>query len=149
MFSFHVVEAEVRDFMNKLLREKVFDAFGVRGVFIVSFARFEIDGAIPEEARENDGGYCAWAEMRPYVFHIIKGRRPKTLKIVLSLPKEQAQMLHNNMSACFLNIMFDGTQILCTATASEKSFALDRVADEIWCEYITEFFKKNNIAVRL
>ena len=151
MLSFSIVETEVRYFMNKLLKEELFDFFDVREVDIITFARFEIDGFIPAEASE--GGkpparYCSWGELRPYVFEIIKGKRPRALKIVLSLPVEQAVLLHSNMSACFLNFMFDGIRVLCTASVSEKAFALDKAAGEVWHEYALKFFKENNIVVR-
>jgi len=147
MLSFSIVETEVRDFMNKFLREGAFDSFEVRGVDISSFARFEIDGAAPESAHEGGKTYCTWGELRPYVYNIIKGRRPRAFKAVLSLPGEQVQALHDNLSACFLNLMFNGSLILCTAAVSEKAFALDRAADEVWHAYITEFFKEKKIAI--
>jgi len=151
MLSFSIIETEVRDFMNKLLREGCFDSFEVREVDICSFARFVIGGVMPEEADEDGKDslcYCTWGELRPYVFNIIKGRRPRAFKIVLSLTAEHAAALHNNMSACFLNLMFDGNRVICTASASEKTFALDRAADGIWQEYILKFFKENKITVR-
>ncbi|MCL2699639.1 MAG: DUF5721 family protein [Defluviitaleaceae bacterium] len=141
MLSFSIAETEVREFMNKLLREDVFDSFEARGVEISSFARFEIDGVSGESC-------CSWGEMRPYVFNIIKGRRPKAFKIVLSLPVEQARALHENAAAYFLNFMFDGGEILCTAAAAEKSFSLDRAAEGAWQEFVTEFFKSKQITTR-
>ena len=151
MLSFCIIETEVRRFMDKLLREDLFDFFEVRGVDIVSFARFVIDGAIMNEAHK-DGksslSYCTWGELRPYVFNIIKGKRPRVFKIVLSLPAEQAQMLHNNVLSCFLNLMFDGSRILCTASSSERTFTLDRSFDGVWHEYILKFFKENKIVIR-
>ena len=150
MLSFSIIETEVRGFMNKLLREGSFDSFEVRAVDIWSFARFEIGGIVPVQTRE-DGktpmSYCTWGELRPYVYYIIKGKRPRTLKIVFSLPSEQAAALHNNMSVCFLNLMFDGSRVIGTASATEKTFALDKTVDGIWHEYILKFFKENTIAL--
>ena len=148
MLSFSIEETEVRDFMNKLLRDTAFDYFEVRGVIITTFARFEIGGAVSGEAREGCNGYCTWKELRPYVFGIIKGRRPRAFKIVLSLPADWAQALHSNISACFLNLIFDGNRILCTAVVSEKAFALDKAAGGVWHEYIKCFFKENKITMR-
>jgi hypothetical protein len=141
MLSFSIAETEVRDFMNKLLREEVFDSFDAREVDISSFARFVIDGV-------RDDGCCSWGELRPYVLNIIKGRRPKAFKIILSLPSEQRESLHGNAAACFLNLVFDGSEILCTAAAAEKNFALDRAALTAWQEYITVFFKDKQIITR-
>ena len=151
MLSFSIIETEVRDFMNKLLKEGCFDSFEVREVDICSFARFVIGGVMPEEADEDGKDslcYCTWGELRPYVFNIIKGRRPRAFKIVLSLPAEQAAMLHSNMSACFINLKFDGSRVTCTASASEKIFVLDRTAEGIWNEYIQKFFKENKILAK-
>ncbi len=150
MLACKIDETQVKDFMNKLLKDTVFDSFQVRGIELISYTKFEISGAIQKEYFEEAGArrFCTWEEMRPFVFHLIKSyKRPKSLKTVLSLAGENLEKIHPNATACFLNILYEGNQIQFTATATEKSFSMDKTVELRWIEYIKEFFKKHNIII--
>ncbi len=153
MLALYIIESEVRDFMNKLLREEVFDGFEVRGVELNTLTKFEINGKLdkdflPDDQKETERLYCTWSELRPHILNLIKGtKRPKTFKIVFSLPTQAVESLHKSASAYFLNLTFDGSIILITAMSSEKNFQMDKSVGNVWDEYATDFFKKNKIVV--
>ncbi len=150
MLACRIDESQVKDFMNKLLKESVFDDFQVRGIELTSYTRFEISGAVQKEYFEETGlrRYCTWEELRPVVFFLIKSyKRPKSLKIIFSLAGTDLEKIHPNATACFLNILYEGNQIQFTATATEKSFSMDKTVEIRWSEYIKEFFNKNNIFI--
>jgi hypothetical protein len=143
--------ADVKTFMGKLLREDVFAPWEVRTVELSALARFEINGALDRDFLDADPqgrAFCLWRELQPYIFGLIKGgKRPKMLKVVLSLPPAQVAELHKNAAAYFLNILFERDEILCTAASSERNFAMDKGVDRVWEEYIRDFFRQKGIEV--
>lgn len=152
MFVFKILPPDVKPFMNKLLREEAFDAFEVRGVEIAALTRFQISGALDPDFAEGDVSpdrrFCIWRELKAHVFDIVRGgKRPKHMKITLSLPPEQAAMLHENASACFLNISFEGEEVLCTTGTSEKSFTMDKTLDATWDDSVKAFVAKHGIVI--
>ncbi|MDR1530770.1 MAG: DUF5721 family protein [Clostridiales bacterium] len=157
MFVFKILEKDVKLFMQKLLREETFFDFEVRGVEVSMLTKFEINGALDRDFLPNadpsvpaERRYCLWRELQPYVFFIIKGgKRPKSLKIIFSLPQEKTAELHSNASAYFLNISFENNEVLCTTASSEKNFAMDKTVDYIWEDYIKEFFGKNGVPITI
>lgn len=115
---------------------------------IVTFTKFEISGILDEDVEDRESNYAKWEEIKPYVFDIIKGKRkPKLIKIVFSLDKEKMEKLSNNASALYLNLIYEENKAVFTTAISEKEFSLDKSLDNIWGEYIKEFFKENSIPV--
>lgn len=146
MISFSITD--IKFFMNKLLKEDTFNLFEVRGVEIYSFTKFEIDGFLEPSllgAETSSRSYCTWQELKPYVFNIIKGNvKPRSIKIIFSLDTEKSTSLHNNAAALYLNMHFVDETVTFTTGTSQKNFALDKSLDNIWEEYIRNFFKQNN-----
>ncbi len=153
MQAFNIPEPDVKSFMNRLLKESLFDGFEVRGVEVFGITRFSLSGALDNsfvEANEsgNDRAFCLWSELRPYVFQIIKGgKRPKAIRLIFSLDSVKAQSLHENAAALFLNIAYEGNSITCTTATSQKNFSLDKSMDMLWDENVINFFRENQIAV--
>ena len=134
MFIFKLDGAQIKEFMQKLLREEVFDGWEVRSVHVQNFMAFDITGA------------CEWGRLRPYVFNIISGnQRPSLLKIILALPQSEWEKVHPNGSSFFLNINFDGEELLCTTATSEKVFTMDKTVDAAWDNYVKMFMAENQI----
>ncbi len=150
MLALNIPQSEIKCFMNMLLKEEVFDKFEVRSAVINSFIQFNIDGLleIKEETESSVKNYISWKKLRPYIFNIIKGSpRPRIMKLVFSLPRDNMQKLADGASAMFLNILFESGEVLITTGASQKVFSLDKSVEAIWDEYIKKFCKKNNIPV--
>lgn len=154
MLALTATDNELKDFMNKLLKEEVFDAFEVRTAEIAMHFGIEINGLLnksllPEDAKAPERNYILWSEVRPLVFSFIKGKvKPKTIKIVLSLPMGEVQKLHKNASAYFINILFENDKIMITTASSEKVFSMDKAVGDCFDSYVAEFFNKNNIVCR-
>lgn len=154
MIVINIQEAEIKDFMSKLIKEETFDTFEVRGVEINSFTKIEISGIqdkdfLSDYEKEFEiKKYCTWKKLRPYVFNIIKGnKRPRSIKIVFSLKSEKLSALHENASALFLNMNFENNEILFITGVSQKNFSLDKSLDNLWDDFVIQFFKENNIFV--
>ncbi|MCL2664959.1 MAG: DUF5721 family protein [Defluviitaleaceae bacterium] len=144
MQVFNVADAAVREFMQRLLRENIFDAFDVRGVDLVSFTGFEIDGIDRRETERRK--FCRWSELRPHIHEIVKsGPKPKTLKIIFSLAEETAAAFHPNAAALFINLLYENGAVALTAAAGQKNFSLDKSMEQQWDMYAENFLTENKI----
>lgn len=145
---------DTKSFMNLLLKQDTFDQFLFRQGEIVTFASFIIEGKrhmdfYSEEEREALPRYALWEEMRPFVFQAIKGNRlPKAIKLVFSLSEEKTERLPNT-AAAFLNILFREHTLFCTTATAQANFSLDKSGENLWEEYVLEFFKKNAISIEI
>ena len=152
MFAFKIIASELKNFMNLLLREDTFDQFEARDVEVVNFTKFLISGIEEEISEGEEDGQrrkiCSWSVLRPYIFHIIKGeKRPKLIKIAFSPPPSSWASIHPNGSAFFLNMQYNGEEVLFTTAVSEKSFSLDKQVEAAWEEYVKEFFRSKHIVI--
>ena len=153
MLVFKITESDVKAFMAQLLRDDTFYLFDVRGVEIAAMTKFQISGALDKdyiegEAEQEAGLYCPWRLLQPTVRELIKGKkRPKSIKLTLSLPAERTSALHQNASAFFLNISYEHDEILCTTGASEKHFSMDKAVNAAWDDYIKAFIEEKNVVI--
>jgi len=153
MLAITLSEAETKGFMNKLLKEEMFDGFDVRSVVVNSFVRLELDGTPEQPAAEGDTvqkpAYCVWSKVRPYVFQFIRGsERPKSMKFIFALAAADVEAMFPEAAALFLNITFDG-QISVTTGASQKKFTLDKTLDHAWGSYVQSYLEENNIKIEM
>ncbi len=80
----------VRQFMNRIMREDVLDAFLLREAVLVSRTRVHLYGAL----EDGGGGFASWAEMKPAAAELIKlGGKPKSLKLVLSARQAKREIV--------------------------------------------------------
>ena len=151
MIVFQVTGEDVKKMMRHLLREETFDHFEVRGVEIAAMTKFQISGDMDkgflnEGAEQSEGNaalYCTWRVIRPIAFYLVKGKkRPKSIKLTLSLPAGQTAALHPNAAAYFLNLHYENDEILCTTGTSEKRFAMDKAVDAAWDDDVRAFFAR-------
>ena len=153
MYAFGISDSEVKNFMNKLLKENCFDDFELRNVQIKSFAKFDIDGRIERKFIENnnlsdDKFFCEWRKIKPYVFNFVKGKiKPSFMKIVISAPENLAAEISENAAALFINFVFENDRVICTTGTAQKNFMLDKSLDAAWDNYVKSFFKDIQIAV--
>jgi len=157
MYVFYIRDGEVKNFMNKILRERFFDDFDLRNVEIQSFAKFDINGKanedfLKDESQEDDNTdkvfFCKWGRVRPYVFEFVKGKiKPSYMKFVISASKELLEKISDNAAALFLNFVFEKDCVVCTTGTAQKNFSLDKKLEIAWEEYVKEFFRDIQIAV--
>jgi len=156
MYVFYISGEEVKNFMNKILRENYFDDFQVRTVEIHSFVRLAIDGKFDENFIKEEKGesfdenlfFSDWGRVRRYVFDFVKGKvKPSYMKFVFSAPDELLCKISENAAALFLNFTFEKDRVVCTTGTSQKKFELNRELDLAWEEYVRAFFKNIQITV--
>ncbi|MDR1537944.1 MAG: DUF5721 family protein [Clostridiales bacterium] len=150
MLVFEIKGEAVKSVMNQLLKGVAFDGFLVRGIEICTITKFEISGILDKSflsGNQSDlsgRNFCLWSELKPYAFGLIKGsKKPKSIKIVFSLPDSQAQAIHENAAAMFLNLSFEEEKLILSAAASQKNFSLDKTMLLMWEGRVRDFFKDN------
>lgn len=145
MYSFYIKDNETKKFMNLLLKESTFDRFECCACELTTLTQIKIDGRINKDFYEEKPNryFCLWAELKPIVFFLVKGKKlPKHIKIVLMLSESACQRLHPNGKSCFLNITFkDGRLLFVTGTA-QREFSPDRELDTIWDNTVKRLFAK-------
>jgi hypothetical protein len=142
LLSFFIEENAVKDFMNRLLRESIFDGFEARTVDITALACISIFG---QTESENDN-ILTWSEIKPLVTAVIKsGPRPRYMKIIFSANKELTVSVHENAKALFLNMTYENNKISFTTACAQKVFTLDKSLDKQWDVWVKDFFMGNKI----
>jgi hypothetical protein len=154
MLAFEITGNALKNIMRQLLVGDAFDGFFVRGVEICALTKFEMSGILDkgfaaEEGKEPPSrNFCLWSELKPYAYGLVKGsKKPRAMRIVLSLPDEQAKGMHENAAALFLNMSFDADKLTLTTVTSQKIFTMDKSMDHAWEEYVSNFFKSLGCAV--
>lgn len=154
-----------KEFTRHLFIGNIFHPFLLCEATITTFNTFHIDGSLKksfytEEEQEamhlDSRDFSTWEECKPFSFSIIKGKHtPLHFKIIFQLSKRDMErflissgvsMSPEDLFGLYLNITFDGTNLICTTGSSIKTFTLDKTLDNSWDFWVTTFFKQNGIA---
>jgi hypothetical protein len=138
MLALEMEKTQTKEFMSRLLKEDLFDGFEARVVEIVTAERITVD-TTPNSP--------PWNETRPLIYSIIKlCPKPTQIKIVFSYTN--AQEIHTNAAALFLNTLYENDTITFTTAVSQKEFALDKTTESAWDTFIKDFFIKAKLMVK-
>ncbi len=154
----------IKEFMNILLRTDTFDSFLLSECSITTYMTFLLDGhchadffspedeAYKKAAQEE---YIPFSLVRPACFDLIKGKRtPSSFKFVFQLSRENlmrtlASASHSitaeDISALYLNLIFQNQQLTCTTGVSRHTFSMDKSLEHVWDELVKRFLKKHKI----
>lgn len=152
MLVFSIEKDEVKNFMNKLLKEDIFDNFEVRSFEVETIVKYEIMGNINQEylSDNEERFFVKWKELKPFICAIIKGnKKPKYMKMIFSLEEKAVENLCENAKAMFLNVNYANDEILVTTGTSQKSFSLAKMEDKVWEDAVLKFFAKNEININI
>lgn len=154
--------ADTKDFMQKLLIQKVFDQFYLLEGEVATFASFKIDGELnsawytSDETEILEGRqYSRWAEVKPVIFQLMKGRKlPVHFRFVLQLSEANTEWLLNKyhlesvkeqLTGLYLNIRYQGQKLVCVTGLSYRTFVMDKTLERLWDETARQFMKQNHI----
>lgn len=150
-------------FMKHLLLAETFDHFLFIEGEITTFSKFSIDGYLQksffEDTEQPNVEFSFWKQIRDYCFSIIKGKQtPLNFKFIFSLsPENTARLITQNqldfhpedVQGLYLNIRFDGTDLLCITGTSLKTFSMDRSLEQAWDKMVQKFFIQKDIAFEI
>lgn len=149
--------------MKHLLLTETFDHFLFIEGEITTFSKFSIDGYLQksffEDTEQPNVEFSFWKQIRDYCFSIIKGKQtPLNFKFIFSLsPENTARLITQNqldfhpedVQGLYLNIRFDGTDLLCITGTSLKTFSMDRSLEQAWDKMVQKFFIQKDIAFEI
>lgn len=150
-------------FMKHLLLTETFNHFLFIEGEITTFSKFSIDGYLQksffEDTEQPNVEFSFWKQIRDYCFSIIKGKQtPLNFKFIFSLsPENTARLITQNqldfhpedVQGLYLNIRFDGTDLLCITGTSLKTFSMDRSLEQAWDKMVQKFFIQKDIAFEI
>ena len=137
--------------MSCLLKKDLFDHFEVREVTLHTFYKLHIDGKrnmdfYTEDEKEGLSEYISWAQMRDYIFELIKGKKsPTYLKVVLSTKEQETQDISSDVSTFFLNIVYNAGAIQCTTGTAYTTFSLDKTPEKAWDDKMVRFLSSQEL----
>lgn len=158
--------SNVRNFMNKLLMQNVFDSFYLVEASVSSYCTFEISGrtnaAWFSSGADNSPSappfsYASWSTIRPHMFNIIKGEKtPLKMKIILACTADEIERIlrsdpdcsgihADQVSGMFLNISFEKKDLFLTTGTAMKTFTMDRSAEKAFDKVMSVFLARQGI----
>jgi len=148
--------ADVKNFMNDILKGTTFNDWEARDVEIVTFTKFNISCIVNkaflslEQQEQLTSNYLKWSDLQSIVYTIIKGKTPPShIKIVLAYPSLELNNNLENIESILINIGFEKGNINITTGTSSTTFSLDKSNDQLCDEIIKDFLQKNNISYQL
>ena len=157
--------AEVKDFMNKLLCQDVFDHFLIQEAVITTNVSCHIDSTLQkdfytleelEEQNLTGLSFVPYGLLRSSCFNLIKGKKtPSYFKFSLLLSPENlkrtlsqtgSSFTENDISAVFLNIRFQNGELTVTTGISYRIFSTDKTLEHEWDTLLKRFLTKNQIS---
>lgn len=155
---------DVRDFMKKLLLADTFDTFLLTEAAVTTYVTFHVDGQLHEDYFGADEaeqlavekcGYVLWRRLRPFFFELMKGKNtPLSFRIVFRLAPHNVSALirqsglavaAEDVDGLFLNVRYDGKELVCTSGTALHVFSLDKSLEHAWDGMLERFFKKKEI----
>lgn len=150
---------KVKESMSKILLSDTFDSFYCISAEIVTFSTFTIDGFLKKEFYEESDTptreYALWKEVREHCFSYIKGRRtPLRFSFVFGLSAENTEKLLDStdlpfrlsdISGLYINIRFDGQNLICTTGTSMNTFTMDKSLEQLWDQMVRKFLAKKGL----
>ncbi|MCD8153263.1 MAG: DUF5721 family protein [Clostridiales bacterium] len=152
---------DLKDFTEKLFIGSVFDPFFLVEASFTTFGRFSIDGRLQKEffdtderklLQENARTYTYWGDVKYYCRFIIRGKRtPLQFKIILSSDGKIGNRLSVSpgiADGLYLNLQFRDGLLQCTTGVSLKTFSPDRKPEQLWDDFILNYFRSQEILFR-
>lgn len=156
---------DIKDFMAQLLGGELFDSFWLVEASITTYNTFTIDGTLHRDFFEpslvealdrNRRTHSLWREVKPFCFSIIKGKHtPLHFKIVFQLSRDNtdiavkdsgAMLAPSDVSGLYLNLQYNGQELICTTGTSLRIFTMDKAFDSAWDNMVLGFLKQHGIA---
>lgn len=154
----------LKSFMSHLLVGDSFDSFWLSEASITTGNTFTIDGALhPEfyspEAQEIlercHRTHSLWKEIKPLCYSIIRGKQtPLQFRFVFRLSYEKTRQAlaasglavdPEQVKGLFLNVQYNGSQLVCTTGTAMGAFTLDKSLDRLWDQMALRFFQERDI----
>ncbi len=149
---------DIKGFMGKLLSDS-FDEMLLYKADVKTATTLSIDGILNKafydsEDELGDRKYALWQEIKGVFFQAIRGKKlPLSFKISLMpdgkliesmINREAVAVDRDNISALFMNIIYERGRLAIITGSSYKTFSLDKTVDRMWDKFVTDWMKYYN-----
>lgn len=151
-------------FMNRLLKDGIFDHFLLQEAVVAQAVTYHIDGTVNTDFFDENEGmpagmsglkYIPFERVRPICFELIRGKKkPGYFKFVFLLsPENQKNTVERSgssfqdgdITAMYINLIYRNNALLCTTGIACRLFSLDKTLDREWNRLVQVFFKQHGI----
>lgn len=154
-----------KKFTHELLVGDLFDRFLCCKVVLHHNVDYVIDGHYnlsffdtEEQEAKKQQIYASWAELKPIVFQIIKGKRlPEGFQIVLAASTESIEKLLgkcpstiklHQVEGLYVNLYYKNEALTLTTGSSYTVFTMDNSLDQLFKDAVVKLIRSKNIVFR-
>lgn len=144
---------EIKEFISELLKNEKYDSFYLYEARIKTELDYYINGRLNKEFFDEVADmqeYVYWKDIKQTVSEPIKGDRlPVSFKLLLMFNRDNITRLveMNNLpvnpddvSALFMNVYYENSELNVTTGTSLKIFTLDKTLENMWDESVGKYY---------
>ncbi len=155
---------DVKDFMNKLLRNEVFDHFLLQEAVITGAATYTINGQLTkgfyseDEVEEHQLSGCRFlpfSMLRGNCFDLIKGKKtPSSFRFVFllspanmekTIASVESSYTPSDITGMYINLKYQNQLLSLTTGIAYNIFSTDKTLENEWDKMVEKFLKQNEI----
>lgn len=155
---------DVKNFMNKLLREETFDHFLLQEAVIVGAVTYSISGQITKGFFQEEEliqqqleglRFLPFSALRRTCFDIIKGKKtPSSFRFIFLLsPDNQKKTIasigssfqNEDVTGMYINLRYQNQLLSLTTGISYNVFSVDKTLENQWDQMVMKFLTRNEI----
>ena len=146
---------EKTEYLKELFEKEKYDSFYLYEVRVKTKLDYYVNGRLNREYFDTEEQadlpeYVEWKDIKQIVYSYIKGKRlPIGFKIILMFNRENISRLleMNNLpvktedvSALFMNVVYEHESLSVTTGTSLKIFTMDKTLEHVWDDTVKKYY---------
>lgn len=146
---------EKTEYLKELFEKEKYDSFYLYEVRVKTKLDYYVNGRLNREYFDTEEQadlpeYVEWKDIKQIVYSYIKGKRlPIGFKIILMFNRENISRLleMNNLpvktedvSALFMNVVYEHEALSVTTGTSLKIFTMDKTLEHVWDDTVRKYY---------
>mgnify|MGYP004655040757 CR=1 FL=1 len=146
---------EKKEYLKELFEKEKYDSFYLYEARVKTKLDYYVNGRLNREYFDTEEQadlpeYVEWKDIKQIVYSYIKGKRlPIGFKIILMFNRENISRLleMNNLpvktedvSALFMNVVYEHEALSVTTGTSLKIFTMDKTLEHVWDDTVKKYY---------
>lgn len=146
---------EKTEYLKELFEKEIYDSFYLYEARVKTKLDYYVNGRLNREYFDTEEQadlpeYVEWKDIKQIVYSYIKGKRlPIGFKIILMFNRENITRLleMNNLpvktedvSALFMNVVYEHEALSVTTGTSLKIFTMDKTLEHVWDDTVKKYY---------